>query len=118
MQKPHHKKYYQYFDQRKFPSIENDKNKMMSMLVIMRKLKDKRLSVREYHFFFKKFKCFIGLDGVVKSGSTFLKHQYQADPIFSKYNYRPRADQNSYLKGFKKFIYKRSQMKKQEVEIA
>lgn len=77
MMQPHHRSYYVYFEEKHRRAARTLANRRMSAYVAMMKLRDKKCSVTEYHFFFKKLKKILDIadDASSRSGKYEVIHE-------------------------------------------
>lgn len=61
LMQPHHRSYYIYFNDKHIKAARLTADRRMNVYVAMMKMRDKKCSVNEYHYFFNKFKKFINI---------------------------------------------------------
>jgi len=59
LMQPHHQSYYDYFNEKHSRARRSKANRRMNIYVAISKMRDKKCSVREFHYFFMKLKTFI-----------------------------------------------------------
>ena len=103
MLKPHHKQYYEYFNN-KYKEVGELLSEDVDGIPDIINRVHKANTSAEYHNFFSYLKNQLGLNNAGKY-SPHLKIEYQHDICFTKYHGQ-REDRSTYLKGEKKVIYK------------